>query len=120
MAVVVQALVPAWPRRSPSPATRSPAGRTRSSSTRRPVSARRWSRASSRPTRSSSTRRTRAVVEFTPGDQPGGRALADDALRRLVALCLDVERAFGAPVDIEAAFAADGWYLLQARPITTR
>jgi phosphoenolpyruvate synthase/pyruvate phosphate dikinase len=32
---------------------------------------------------------------------------------------LDVERAFGAPVDIEAALADDGWYLLQARPITT-
>jgi hypothetical protein len=34
-------------------------------------------------------------------------------------LCLDVERALGAPVDIEAALAIDGWYLLQARPITT-
>ena len=61
----------------------------------------------------------RSVVDFTPGDSGGGPALADDVLDDLVALCLEVERAFGAPVDIEAAHAADGWYLLQARPITT-
>ncbi|MEP6638638.1 MAG: PEP/pyruvate-binding domain-containing protein [Chloroflexota bacterium] len=60
-----------------------------------------------------------AVTEFTPGDFDGGPALADDVLDELIALCLEVERAFGAPVDIEAAHAADGWYLLQARPITT-
>jgi len=61
----------------------------------------------------------RTVTEFTPGDQPGGPALSDEAVADLVGLCLDVERAFGAPMDIEAALAADGWYLLQARPITT-
>ena len=62
---------------------------------------------------------SRAVVESTPGDQAGGPALSDASLADLVRLCLDVERAFEAPVDIEAALAADGWYLLQARPITT-
>ena len=62
---------------------------------------------------------TRAVSEFTPGDSGGGPALADDVRDELVGLCLEVERAFGAPVDIEAAHADDGWYLLQARPITT-
>ena len=62
----------------------------------------------------------RAVVEFAPGEAQGGPAIDDSARDELVALCLDVERAFGAPVDIEAALAADGWYLLQARPITTR
>jgi phosphoenolpyruvate synthase/pyruvate phosphate dikinase len=61
----------------------------------------------------------RAVVEFTPGESGEGPALGDGALDSLVALALDVERAFGAPVDIEAALADDGWYLLQARPITT-
>lgn len=61
----------------------------------------------------------RSVNEFTPGDSGCGPVLDDGALADLVALCLDVERAFGAPVDIEAAYAADGWYLLQARPITT-
>ena len=62
---------------------------------------------------------SRTVVEFTPGDSGGGPALAGDTLAELIALCLDVERAFGAAVDIEAAYAADGWYFLQARPITT-
>jgi pyruvate,water dikinase len=61
----------------------------------------------------------RTVVEFTPGDSGGGPALADDVLAQLVALCLEVEAAFGAPVDIEAAHAVNSWYLLQARPITT-
>ena len=60
-----------------------------------------------------------AVVEFTVGDAPTGRALRDDVLDELVRLCLAVESAFGAAVDIEAAHAHDGWYLLQARPITT-
>ena len=62
---------------------------------------------------------TRAVSEFTPGESGGGPALADDVRDELVRLSLEVERAFGAPVDIEAAHADDGWYLLQARPITT-
>jgi pyruvate,water dikinase len=62
---------------------------------------------------------TQAVTEFTPGDFGGGPALKDPVLAELITLSLDVERAFGAPVDIEAAHAADGWYLLQARPITT-
>jgi pyruvate,water dikinase len=61
----------------------------------------------------------RAVVEYAPGDSGGGPALDDDVLDELVALCLEVERAFGSPVDVEAAHAADGWYLLQARSITT-
>jgi pyruvate,water dikinase len=76
------------------------------------------------------------VVEFSPGDigerlvatdggvtlvadPASGPALAEPVLRDLVSLALDVERAFGAAVDIEAAFARDRWYLLQARPITT-
>lgn len=62
---------------------------------------------------------TRAVTEFTPGGSGGGPVLAGNTLDELIALCLDVERAFEAPVDVEAAHAPDGWYLLQARPITT-
>jgi phosphoenolpyruvate synthase/pyruvate phosphate dikinase len=78
----------------------------------------------------------RQVSEFSPGDDgerlvatdggvtrmadpARGPALAGPVLRDLIALSLDVERAFGVPVDIEAAFARNRWYLLQARPITT-
>jgi len=63
---------------------------------------------------------SRAVIEFTPGETGDGQALGQVALAELVGLCLDVERAYRAEVDIEAAWAIDGWYLLQARPITTR
>jgi pyruvate,water dikinase len=43
----------------------------------------------------------------------------DDAQVRLLAnLCVRIERAFGAPQDIEWAFAGGRAYLLQARPIT--
>ncbi len=76
------------------------------------------------------------VQEFEPGDagerlfaidgrvtrdaDPArGPALETAALRELVALALQVERAFGAAVDVEAAYALGRWYLLQARPITT-
>jgi pyruvate,water dikinase len=61
---------------------------------------------------------TLRTVEFTPGDGP--RALDDASLGELASLCLRVEAGFGAAVDIEAAIAAGTWFLLQARPITTR
>ena len=82
-------------------------------------------------------RATRRTLEFIAGD-PGERlvardggvetivdeaaepALSDAALAELVDLALRAEGAFGAPVDIEAAHAGGEWYLLQARPITTR
>lgn len=62
---------------------------------------------------------TRTVAQFEPGEDPLGRALADDVLLALVEMCLEVESRFGQPVDVEAAFAGGHWYLLQARPITT-
>lgn len=61
----------------------------------------------------------RAVVAFEPGEDAHGRPLAAAVLAALVDLCLEVERKFEAAVDVEAAFAGDRWYLLQARPITT-
>ena len=61
---------------------------------------------------------SRATLELEPGEDPLGPALDDDALAALVDLALAVEARFGVPVDIEAAFAAGGWFLLQARPIT--
>lgn len=64
-------------------------------------------------------RASREVITFEPGEDPRGRALAAEALRSLVDLCLQVEARFGQAVDIEAALAGDAWYLLQARPITT-
>ena len=44
--------------------------------------------------------------------------LDDGAAVALAETALDVERQFGGPVDIEAAFAGGRWILLQARPIT--
>lgn len=64
-------------------------------------------------------RATGAIVQFEPGEDPRGRALAPDVLGTLVELCLSVESKFGQAVDIEAAHAGERWYLLQARPITT-
>ena len=75
------------------------------------------------------------VTDFTAGDDgerllaSGGRVrreavaaagpvLSASQVDELVGLALSVERAFGAPVDIETAYARDRWYLLQARPIT--
>ena len=61
------------------------------------------------------------VVEFVPGDGRGrAGARAPPRSSELVALSLAVEGDFGRAVDIEAALAGEGWYLLQARPITTR
>ena len=60
----------------------------------------------------------RRVVEFTPGDDVE-RPLDAAALDALVALVLEVEAKFGAPVDVEAAMTGGTWFLLQARPITT-
>ena len=65
---------------------------------------------------------TRGTVEHTPGDRaPGqiGPAIDDARLHELAMLALRVEASFGRPVDIEAAASRDGWFLLQARPITT-
>lgn len=62
------------------------------------------------------------TVDYTPGDpDPAhpGEAIDSARLAELVELAMRVEASFGRPVDIEAAAAADGWYLLQARPITT-
>ena len=59
-----------------------------------------------------------AIEELTPGD--GDRALDDDAVKELAALSVRVEAGYGRAVDIEAATTAGTWYLLQARPITTR
>ena len=80
-------------------------------------------------------RATRDVIDFSAGDS-GERllvrdgsvtraadsgtdpALSPEQLAELVDLAIEVERAFAAPVDIEAAHARGRWYLLQARPIT--
>ncbi len=48
-----------------------------------------------------------------------GFALNEALLGALGELCQKVEDGFGAPVDIEAAYARGRWYLVQARPITT-
>ncbi len=61
---------------------------------------------------------SRTTLELEPGEDPAGPALDDRALADLIDLALSVEAGFETPVDIEAARALGGWYLLQARPIT--
>lgn len=84
-------------------------------------------------------RATLAVTSAVPGDipfvvtlAPHGTArvssendgdllvLDDGSIADLARACLAVERAFGMPVDVEAARARGRWYLLQARAITAR
>ena len=65
-------------------------------------------------------RSTLAVVEESLGDRGGGPALDPARVRELAELALRVESGFGAAVDIEAAVGGGEWFLLQARPITTR
>ena len=63
-------------------------------------------------------KQTLSTVDFEPGE--GEEALDAPMLRELAGLCLQVEAGFGQAVDIEAAATGGTWYLLQARPITTR
>jgi phosphoenolpyruvate synthase/pyruvate phosphate dikinase len=58
------------------------------------------------------------VLDYTPGEDES--AVGAAAITELVQQSLEVERQFGGAVDIEAARAGGRWYLLQARPITTR
>jgi phosphoenolpyruvate synthase/pyruvate phosphate dikinase len=75
------------------------------------------------------------VADYSPGDGGERLVVGDGSVTRttdprsdpvlsvseladLVRLAIDVERAIGAPVDVEAAYAQGRWYLLQARPIT--
>ena len=64
-------------------------------------------------------RSSRGVIELVPGEGSGGPVLEPARVAELVELAVAVERDFGRPVDIEAAYAGGAWYLLQARPITT-
>lgn len=62
-------------------------------------------------------RGTRALLDVDGPAVPWPVSLAD--LNALVETVLQVERAYGAPVDVEAAFEAEEWTLVQARPVTT-
>lgn len=62
---------------------------------------------------------SRVTLELDRGEDPLGPSLDPARLDGLVKMALAVESRFGAAVDIEAAFGAGAWYLLQARPITT-
>ncbi|MCI0344470.1 MAG: PEP/pyruvate-binding domain-containing protein [Chloroflexi bacterium] len=61
-----------------------------------------------------------SVVEHTVADQAAGPALHEAQIRDLAEQALRIEAAYGAAVDVEAAIGDDAWFLLQARPITTR
>lgn len=50
---------------------------------------------------------------------PAGLPVTRASLLSLVDGCVELERSFGAPVDVEAAFFDGHWFYLQARPVTT-
>jgi pyruvate,water dikinase len=63
---------------------------------------------------------TLRTLDFVRGDDGDVPVLSEAILKELVDLALCAERAFGHPLDVEAAFTADhGWWLTQARPITS-
>lgn len=62
---------------------------------------------------------TGETIEFMPGDGQGAPVLEGDVLAALVEIARKVEGDYGRAMDLEAAFAAGVWFLLQARPITT-
>ena len=106
MAVVVQALVPAAGRGGRlHPPSRHADAPTRCSSTPRPGLGEAMVSGLVTPDTIVIDKADRTRGRVHAGRSGGGPALADDALAELVGLCLDVERAFGAPVDIEAALA---------------
>jgi hypothetical protein len=72
-----------------------------------------------RPRPGGGTERVSAGAEGKPGGAPGGRLLTSGALRRLVRLGVAIERRFGAPQDIEWAWAGGEALIIQTRPITS-
>jgi len=55
----------------------------------------------------------------TPESKQTQSSLNDEQVKNLAQLGLEIERFYGAPQDIEWAFAEGQFYVLQARPITT-
>jgi len=55
----------------------------------------------------------------TPESKQTQSSLNDEQVKNLAQLGLEIERFYGAPQDIEWAFAEERFYVLQARPITT-
>ena len=49
----------------------------------------------------------------------GAPVLEDDQLRELAQLGIQIEQHYGAPQDIEWAFAKNKFYIVQSQPITT-
>jgi phosphohistidine swiveling domain-containing protein len=60
-----------------------------------------------------------AVERETPPEKRETPSLSDDQIAQLVALGQQVETHYGAPQDIEWAYAQGRFYVLQSRPITT-
>ena len=59
--------------------------------------------------------------EDTPAHLANARALTDDQIGQVATTAAAVEKHYGVPIDIEFAYDAAGrFYLLQARPVTTR
>jgi pyruvate,water dikinase len=56
-----------------------------------------------------------------PADKANEQALSDGQITQVATTVAEIERQYGRPMDVEFAYDAGGrFYLLQARPITTR
>lgn len=59
--------------------------------------------------------------QATPPELASAPSLSDEQVAHVAATAISVEREYGSPVDIEFAYDAEGrFFLLQARPVTTR
>lgn len=58
-------------------------------------------------------------VVAVPAEKKNRQKISDDQIRLLARLCLDVERHYGFPCDIEWVMEGGKFFVLQSRPITT-
>ena len=54
-----------------------------------------------------------------PEDKKDKQKLSEDQIQKLAKLCVNIEKHYGSPQDIEWAYEGGEFYITQSRPITT-